>query len=274
MLFSFSTIDARAQGSGSALERIQKNGVLTVAIFDEDVAQFFYTDATGDLTGNDPILAPDIAEKLCVELAFDRSAETFDGVVDKVRSGEADLAVSLLSDTHERALLVSFSKCYVSVRQFLLINRLEYAKLTAQIGNGGQGASVTSLLNNPTARIGVISGTSYDGFLMQDFPEATMAQFEDWGSMLAAVKSGELVALMYDEIEVGAWRQSDPAGALELRPYHLTGHPDTIAIALRREDSDLKDWINLYLGKIEEIGFLAALLDRELYSSLTGLGND
>jgi len=194
--------------------------------------------------------------------------------VEKVRAGDADIAVSLLSDTLERAARVSFSRSYVSVRQFMLINRLEFAKLAAVRGAGSTAIPVATLLDDPAARIGVISGTSYVGFLSQDFPKAKMEEFADWGAMLAAVKAGKLVALMYDEIEIGNWRHADPAGSLDLRPFHLAGHPDTIAIAMRREDQDLKAWIDLYLGKIAESGFLPSLLDTYLYSSDKGLAND
>lgn len=258
----------------SAIERILDKGVLTVAMFGEDVPPFFYTDDAGNLAGIDPSLARDIAAKLGVRVAFDRSATTFDGVVEKVRAGDADIAVSLLSDTLERAARVSFSRSYVSVRQFMLINRLEFAKLAAVRGAGSTAIPVATLLDDPAARIGVISGTSYVGFLSQDFPKAKMEEFADWGAMLAAVKAGKLVALMYDEIEIGNWRHADPAGSLDLRPFHLAGHPDTIAIAMRREDQDLKAWIDLYLGKIGESGFLPSLLDTYLYSSDKGLAND
>jgi len=264
----------QAHAAGSALERIQEKGTLTVAMFGEDVPPFFYTDDAGELAGIDPSLARDIAAKLGVRLVFDRSATTFDGVVDKVRTGDADIAISLLSDTLERAARVSFSRSYVSVRQFMLINRLEFAKLTATRGAGGAAVPLAKLLDDPAAHIGVVSGTSYVGFLGQDFPRAKMVEFTDWNTMLAAVKAGRLVALMYDEIEIGNWRHADPAGSLDLRPFHLVGHPDTIAIAMSREDQDLKAWIDLYLGKVSESGFLPSLLDTYLYSADTGLTND
>ncbi len=107
----------------------------------------------------------------------------------------------------------------------------------------------------------MIAGTSYVGFLAEDFPAAAKVEFEAWPEMLAAVKSGALAALLYDEIEIGNWRLADPAGALELRPYQLEGRPDTIAIAIRRGEDDLLDWIDLYLEKVRDNGELEALLD-------------
>lgn len=262
-------IAAGQQAAPSAIERIQASGTLRVALFFEDVPPFFYN-KDGTLIGIDPTLAEDIARKLGVKLAYNRAATTFDGIVDEVVEGRADIAISLLSDTLERAMRVSFSRSYVGVRQFLLINRLQLGRLLSARPDD----AITDLLNSETSRIGVIGGTSYVGFLQEDFPKAQKVEFDAWNDMLAAVKDGSLVALMYDEIEIGNWRLADPAGSLELRPYHLAGHNDTIAIAMRKGDRDLKEWIDLYLAKIEDSGFLAATLNAHLYTSERLLTND
>ncbi len=263
---------AQVELTGSAIERIKAKGELTVAIFSEDVAPFFFTDADGKFVGVDPSLANDIAAKLGVRLAYNRAAVTFDGLVDEVVDGRADMAISLLSDTLDRAMRVNFSDSYVSVRQFMLINRLQLSRLLAADQAGAD--DIPRLINSPSSRIGVIGGTSYVGFAQEDFPKAQKVEFEQWSDMLAAVKSGDLVALMYDEIEIGNWRISDPAGSLELRPFHLAGHPDTIAIAMRHGEPELKNWVDLYLQKIRDSGFLTTTLNTYLYSEERTLNDD
>ncbi|OEO30503.1 hypothetical protein VW23_020955 [Devosia insulae DS-56] len=254
----------QAYAQSSAIARIQATGKLTVAVFFEDVVPFFYVGPEGKLVGVDPAIAEDIAEKLGVTLEYNRAATTFDGLIDEVVEGRADMAISLLSDTLERAARASFSESYVSVRQFLLINRLQLGRLVA--ADPDRANDIPALLNNPQSRIGVIDGTSYVGFVAEDFPEAQNVAFNTWAEMLAAVKSGDLVALMYDEIEIGNWRLADSAGAVELRPYHLAGHPDTIAIALPPGQTDLKAWVDLYLTKAKTNGFLEGVLNEYLYS--------
>lgn len=248
----------------NAIARIKSRGVLTVAIFSEDVPPFFYSDPAGNFVGVDPEIAHDIARKLGVSLSFNRNATTFDALIDEVIGGRADMVISLLSDTLERAERVTFSDSYVSVRQFLLINRLELSRLLKSSGTGK--SSVPSLLNDQKAKIGVIAGTSYVGFVREDFPNTQVAEYDNWDSMIADLKDRKLTALMYDEIEIGNWIMKEPAGALELRPYFLEGHPDTIAIAIRNEDRDLIDWINLYLVKAKNTGFVANVLNRYLYT--------
>jgi hypothetical protein len=43
---------------------------------------------------------------------------------------------------------------------------------------------------------------------------------------------------------------------------------------MRKGDADLKEWIDLYLAKITDSGFLAATLDIHLYSADRLLTND
>lgn len=270
VLVLFASAPAYAQAS--AIARIQASGKLTVAVFFEDVVPFFYAGPDGKLIGVDPSIAEDIADKLGVTLQYNRAATTFDGLIDEVVEGRADMAISLLSDTLDRAARASFSQSYVSVRQFLLINRLQLGQLVA--ADPSRANDIPALLNNPRSRIGVIDGTSYVGFVAEDFPDAQRVAFAAWPEMLAAVKSGDLVALMYDEIEIGNWRLADAAGAVELRPYHLAGHPDTIAIALRPGDTDLKAWVDLYLVKARNGGFLDRVLNTYLYSDDRALIDD
>lgn len=265
LLAVLAPLSARAQAPDTpAIARIQAAGKLTVAVFFEDVVPFFYAGPDGKLIGVDPSIAADIADKLGVTLEYNRTATTFDGLIDEVVEGRADMAISLLSDTLDRAARASFSESYVSVRQFLLINRLQLGRLVA--ADPERANDIPALLNNPQSRIGVIGGTSYVGFVAEDFPEAQNIAFDAWPEMLAAVKSGDLVALMYDEIEIGNWRLADSAGAVELRPYHLAGHPDTIAIAMPPGDTDLKAWVDLYLTKAKSNGFLDGVLNTYLYS--------
>ncbi len=56
-----------------------------------------------------------------------------------------------------------------SVRQFLLINRLQLGRLVA--ADPERANDIPALLNKPQSRIGVIDGTSYVGFVAEDFPK-------------------------------------------------------------------------------------------------------
>lgn len=82
--------------------RIVTRGELVVAVLGVDQPPFFES-RNGELAGVDIDLANEIAKKLGVAVRFNREAATFDGVVQLLATGRADLAVSKLSRTLPRA---------------------------------------------------------------------------------------------------------------------------------------------------------------------------
>jgi ABC-type amino acid transport substrate-binding protein len=246
------------------LDRIRQRGRLEVVLFFEDVPPFFMHNRQGALVGIDPKLAQDIAEKLGVAVSFNRQPQTFDAVIDTVARGEADIAISLLSDTLNRALQVNFSDEYVVLRQTLLINRLQLAERFPQAQSN---EAVATQLNQQGLKIGVIEGTSYVDFLKADYPLATLVLYTDFATMIRDVEAGELFALLYDELEVLNWRYDHPDIGLRLKTILLGDRKDTIAIAVNRQDQDLRTWLNLYLTKLRNDGSLDRLLKTYLEDS-------
>ena len=101
--------DAHAVTYPPGIRSIKERGTLVVAVADLERYPFFYLDQDGALVGADIDLARAIGQALGVAVEFNRSVATFDGVVDLVARGEADVAISKLSVTLDRALRVRFS---------------------------------------------------------------------------------------------------------------------------------------------------------------------
>ena len=110
------------------LQRIMNRGHLIVAMHREDFPPFFMHDKSGRYHGLDVSLAQDIGRRLGVGVKFNRKAETFDEVIDIVARREADVAMSYLSRTLERAKRVKFTESYLSLRLALWVNRLRLPK--------------------------------------------------------------------------------------------------------------------------------------------------
>lgn len=252
-----------SQGTDLApdIQRIVERGKIIVAVFFEDVPPFFMHNKKGEFTGIDVEIAQDIANKLGVEVEFNRSPETFDEIVDVVANHEADVAISLLSDTLNRAMRVRFSDSYVELHQTLLINRLELAKRFPEAETADE---INLALNQPGIKIGVISGTSYVDFVKETYPLATSVPYEDFSVMVEDVTKGTLFALLYDELEISNWKYANPDGGLLLKIVVLDKQKDTIAFAVHRDDVNLLAWLNLYLAKARDNGFLDSLLDTYL----------
>ncbi len=218
------------------IQRILRRGKLIVAILNQDNPPFFVV-REGTLDGSDVDVARSIAEQLGVPVEFNRSAKTFDQVVQTVYRLEADLAISKLSRTLNRAKTVRFSQPYVTMRQGLLVNRL-------QLVQQANGRSVTEVIRNLDGKIGVIQGSSYVGFTQKRFPKAQVVEFPSWSAAVDAVMQGDVLATYRDELEVKKVVLSKPDVALQLQTIALTDTEDSIAIALPWDSQHLLAFVN------------------------------
>ncbi len=223
------------------IKRIKQRGKLVVAMFAHDIPPFFMHDDQGNFCGLDVRLARDIAEKLGVDVEYNRSAQSFDEIIDIVAGKEADMAISWLSRTLERAEKVRYTKPYIVLHQGLLINRLKLAELPKQ-------ANSLKTLNHAEARIGVRSGTSYVNYARNLFPRAEIREFPDWEpDIVDAVFRGELVAGYHDEIEIKKYVISHPETSIKASTAIIKDLTDPIAMAVPWESHALLDWLNIYI---------------------------
>ncbi len=222
------------------IQKIRQRGKLIVALLNRENSPFFMTDAARDFTGLDVKLAAGLAEQLGVTVEFNRKAQTFDEVVKTVYDLKADLAISKLSRTLNRAERVRFSQPYLKMRQGLLVNRL-------QIAQQANGRSMTEVVRNLQGKIGVIRGSSYVGFTQKKFPNATVVEFPTWAEAVEAVIRGNILATYRDEIEVKKIVLSQPNTALTLQTIAFTDTQDSIAVALPWDSPQLLAYVNQFL---------------------------
>lgn len=222
------------------IQRILDRGTLIVAILGTDNPPFFMG-KTNELEGLDIKISKGLADALGVNLEFNRSANTFNEVVDTVYQLEADIAISKLSRTMSRARRVRFSRPYVTMRQGLLANRLQLAE------QKHQGSQLIETIRNFNGNVGVIEGSSYVGFLKQKFPEATIKEYPTWDDVVEAVVNGNIQAAYRDELEVKKIVLKNPDAALRLQTIALTDTQDQIAMAMPWDSQHLQDFVNQYL---------------------------
>ncbi|MGD1951081.1 MAG: substrate-binding periplasmic protein [Leptolyngbyaceae cyanobacterium] len=221
------------------IQRILDRGTLVVALLDDDNPPFFIGEAKA-LAGLDIKIAQGLADALEVDLKFNRSAETFNEVVEKVYQLEADIAISKLSRTLSRAKRVHFSHPYVTMRQGLLVNRLQLAQQT-------DGNHIIEAIRNFNGNVGVIEGSSYGSFIKQKFPAATIQEYPTWDDIVAAVVNGDIQAAYRDELEIKKVILKNPDAALRLQTIALTDTQDKIAMALPWDSHNLQAFVNQYL---------------------------
>lgn len=247
----------KCQNLPEDMKRIFEKKKIIVAMYYEDVPPFFMHDKKGNFSGIDVELSKDIAKRLGVEVEFNRSAKTFDGIIEILMNREADVAISMLSKTLQRAIKVKFSDPYIILHQALLINRLKIAQ--QRRGNNPQ-----IYLNHDSVKIGVIKGTSYVDYVKEDFPEAEHILFSDWNVAIQNVLDGNIFATLYDEIEVKKWLEIHPEGNLYLQSVFIKNKIDPIAFAVHYENLHFLSWLNAYLEKAKSNGTIDRLFETYL----------
>jgi len=200
---------------------------------------FFPADGSGD-GGIDMDLARGIAAELGVEPVFDRSAVTFDGMVQKLTSGQADLAIGKLSRTLQRGRSILYSRPYAMLHQGLLANRVNLARIT-------QGKPPEQIIRDFSGDLGVIEGSSFATYAAATFPHAKIRRFAGWNTVIDAIRNGTIDLAYRDDFEIKKLMVDDPSMTVVARSITLTDKVDTIAVGVSPANPHLAAFVDLYL---------------------------
>jgi polar amino acid transport system substrate-binding protein len=236
------TVEAPVAAIPADIDRILKRGELIIAMLGIDNPPFFEHTKDRNLSGLDADLGRSIAEELGVKVRFDRSPKTFNEAVELVQQQKADLAISKLSISLKRAKQVKFSQPYVTMRQGLLVNRLQLAKRTSA------GLNPEEAIKNLDGKIGVIKGTQYSLFAKRRFPKATVVEFPKWDDVIDAVGKGDILAAFRDELEIKKVVLKKPDFALQVQTVAFSDTTDLLAVIGHWQSSQLIDFVNYNLS--------------------------
>ena len=262
MLTVWATVSV-AQDGPPDIGAITKQGYLVIAMLGTDNAPFFSV-KDGQLVGIDVDLAKSIAAAMGVQPRFDRSAKSFDDVIEMVRTGKADIAISKLSRTSEREKVVAFSNPYVILRHALLFNRLNLAQKA-------QGLDLGDYVRDFHGTLGVIEKSAYETFAKINFPNAKIVSLKDWGAVIDATLNGTIDAAYRDEFAVRSVALNRPETSIDLRAITISDARGAISVAVpwnkpmllaivnqviddRPSKMNADDVMNLYRASIAKTG--------------------
>jgi ABC-type amino acid transport substrate-binding protein len=215
---------------------IKKANVLVVAMTKKDNPPFFSGEGD-DIRGLDVEIAKRIGVLLGVPVQFRRDAESFAEVVEQVRDGRADVAVSKLSVTGPRLQVVRFSDPYIKLRQSLIINRL-------WLSQNSQGREVYQVIRQFDGKISFIRNSSYDTFARVNFPKAQFLPEDKWDVIIEKVTKGEIAAAYRDEFEIKKIAFEKPDAAITTKSITISDSVDNIAIAVHPKAVQLLSIVN------------------------------
>ena len=215
---------------------IKKKNVLIVAMTKKDVPPFFSGEGD-DIKGLDVEIARRIGVVIGVPVQFRRDAESFAEVVEQVRDGRADLAVSKLSVTGPRLQVVRFSDPYIKLKQAMIINRL-------WLSQNSQGREVHEVLRTFNGKISFVKNSSYDTFARANFPKAVYTPEESWDTIINNVTSGAIAAGYRDEFEIKKISFEKPEAAITTKTVTISDSIDNIAVAANVNATQLLSIVN------------------------------
>jgi len=215
---------------------IKKANVLVVAMTKKDVPPFF-SGNEDNLHGLDVEIAQRIGVLLGVPVKFRRDAESFAEVVEQVRDGRADIAVSKLSVTGPRLQVVRFSDPYVRLKQSLIVNRL-------WLSQNSQGKETYQVIRDFNGKISFIKNSSYDTFARINFPNAQFLPEEKWEVIIDKVTRGDIAAAYRDEFEIKKISFEKPDAAISTKTIAISDSVDYIAVAVNPKAIQLLSIVN------------------------------
>ena len=221
------------------LAAIKKRNVLVVAMNHNDVIPFFSGEGE-NLKGLDVDIGRRIGEYLGVPVEFRRDAQSFSEVVEQVRSGKADIAVSKLSITGPRLLTVRFSDPYIKLRQAMIINRL-------WLSQNSRGREPHEVLRTFDGKISFIRNSSYDTFARANFPKAQYIPNDSWDNIIKGVTAGTIAAGYRDEFEIKKISYEKPDAAITTKTITISDSVDNIAVAVNYNSTTLLSIVNFVI---------------------------
>lgn len=235
---------------GHDIADIKQRKELRVAVLSKNIEPFFVITKTRRLGGIDHELAESIAMALGVTLKLDRSSKTFDEVVEKVAKGDADIGISKLSMTLDRAQRVIFTHPYARFDKTLVINKFFYQKHFPDSRTRG---SFKSVMNRPNVRIGVIKNSSYAYNAREIFPDAITIAYGNWKKLRDDLMTGKIDALMRDDFEVKRWYMKTPNLNSYVVSVRLRDQPDFAHVVVHPSGHMLSRWLDRYITEIKAV---------------------
>jgi polar amino acid transport system substrate-binding protein len=235
VLFAFAPPGA---ARADALDDIKQAKKIRIAI-DLGLPPFGMTDEKMQPAGSDVETARTLARDFGVEFEF--VPTTGASRIPFLQTGKADLVISTLSVTEERAKIIDFSYPYTAVRAVLAATK---------------SIEIKSLADLDGKTVGTTRGSTHDTYLTQNAKNSKIIRYEDDATEAQAFVSGQIDIFSTGEFLVPSIAQKNPSRQLEII---LILQTFKFAIGVRKGESRLlsavNDWVktNIQNGKLSEI---------------------
>jgi polar amino acid transport system substrate-binding protein len=234
---------ATPPGSDSDAEQPLPRRVAIRFLTDSDYPPFNYYDEDSVLTG----FNVDIARAICLELAAacDIQARAWDELLPALRRGETDAVIASHAISGSALKAVDFTDRYYHTP----------ARFAGKRGGGRIDVTPEALEGR---RIAVNKGTAHEAYLRTYFRDSSIRAFDTPELARDALITGAVDFLFDDGISLAFWLNGTASKACCEFKGGPFGEPkyfgDGVAIAVSRDDPQLKMLINAALRRLRESG--------------------
>ena len=223
----------------SDLQRLANKGELVVGFVSKDDVPFFYEKGSETL-GLEIELAKRFARSINLRLRVDRSAKTYQEIVDLVAEKKKHNCFNS-TPTFNRVQKVSFSNAYSKLPHSLILNRVELAKLS-------NGSSIDKVLRQFSGTMGILANSAWDEFANENFPKAKVIGFSSWEDVADAVFSGRVICGYRNEFYTRKILKSNPSRALSLKIVSFSDLSHDLSFAVSHDNKILKELLNEFVS--------------------------
>lgn len=232
-------IGASHAANADALDDIKKSGKIRIAI-DLGVPPYGMTDAQMQPTGLDVEAGKMLAKDW--GLQFEHVPTTGASRIPSLQTGKADLVISSLSYTAERAKVIDFSLGYAVLRTVIAAPK---------------SVNVKSLADLDGKTVGTVRGTTHDTQLTKEAPKGMkLVRYEDDATEGQAFLSGQVDIFSTAEMIVPQLDKKNPARQVEVK-FVLDNFK--LCVGIKKDETRLVEEVNKWVlaniknGKLNEL---------------------
>ena len=227
-----------APAQADTLDNIKKAGKVRIAI-DTAIPPFGMTDDKLQPTGSDVDTAQLLAKDLGVSLEI--VTTTGPTRIPMLQTDKADLVVSTLSITPDRAKVIDFSIPYA-----------DHPSVVASLST----VPLKEMSDLAGKKVAVVRATTQDTDLTQQAKGAQLVRYEDDATMALAFASGQVDILATARSLLPAISKKNPTRTAESR---ITMQTFYLAIGMRKDEPKLKEWVNGWVKSNLQNGQLSTI---------------
>jgi polar amino acid transport system substrate-binding protein len=225
----------------STLDRILATHVLRVGL-NPGYAPFEMVDRDGRMIGFDIDVANYVAGQMGNGVRVEVEKSDWDPIIANLNADKFDVIVSGMTRTPQRALRCDFTDPYFVTGQALLVSRAKHRP--------APGLSVRDF-DRPGYVVATKLGTTGEIAARKFFHRAEIKTMESESDAALEVDAGRADVMVYDQPFIAIRAQESPDRTFPiLEPFTK----EYLAMAVRKGDTDFRDWLNLAIFELKESG--------------------